>query len=115
MNDIETLRTHLFATLDGIKNGSVDVDKAKAINEVSQTIINTAKAEIDFAKVNGSVDSQFFIKPVYAPQLENKPDTAQENPTQVEEKDPFERPAHKWDTKNGHVTVEGGVTRHKMK
>lgn len=61
-NDINKLRETLFATLEGIKDGTIDTEKAKSINDVSQTIINTAKAEIEFAKVNGSVDSSFFNK-----------------------------------------------------
>lgn len=63
MSDIEKLRDHLFSTLEGIKSGTIDAEKAKSINEVSQTIINSAKAEIEFARVNGSVDSKFFAKP----------------------------------------------------
>ena len=32
MSDIDTLRTHLFDTLAGLKDGSISLDKAKAIN-----------------------------------------------------------------------------------
>ena len=63
MSDIDKLRAVLFDTLEGVKAGTIDLDQAKSINEVSQTIINSAKAEIDFARVNGSVDSKFFSKP----------------------------------------------------
>lgn len=65
MNDIQKLREHLFATLEGLKDkeNPMDLDRAKTVCQVSQTIINTAIAEVEFAKVNGSVDSSFFHKP----------------------------------------------------
>lgn len=62
MSDIDKLRTHLFDTLEGVKSGKIRVEQAKAVTEISQQIINSAKAEIDFARVNGSVDSTFFNK-----------------------------------------------------
>jgi hypothetical protein len=45
-NKIEDLRNHLFATLEALqdKDNPMPLDRAKAISEVAQTIINTAKA-----------------------------------------------------------------------
>ena len=40
--NINELRDTLFETLNGIKSGAIDLDKARAINEVSKTIIDTA-------------------------------------------------------------------------
>lgn len=57
---INDLRTHLFAALDGLSNGSMDIDRAKAISDVSQTIINSAKVEIDHMKVTGGPGSSFI-------------------------------------------------------
>lgn len=57
--NITNLRTTLFDTLQGIKDGSIDLDKARAINEVSKTIIDTAKVEVDYLKVNGGGESAF--------------------------------------------------------
>lgn len=31
--DITTLREQLFATLAGVKDGSIDIDRARAVNE----------------------------------------------------------------------------------
>ena len=45
MKNITDLRATLFDTLEAIKAGKLDIDRAKAINEVAQTIINTAKAQ----------------------------------------------------------------------
>ena len=43
--NINNLRETLFETLNGIKSGAIDLEKARAINEVSKTIIDTAKVE----------------------------------------------------------------------
>jgi len=61
-NDIDTLRTHLFGALDGLKAGSMDIDKAKAISDVAQVIINTAKVEVEYAKATGQSGSTFLDK-----------------------------------------------------
>ena len=55
VNDITELRTALFNTLRslGDKDNPLDIDRAKAISEVAQTIINTAKVEIDHMKIAG--------------------------------------------------------------
>jgi hypothetical protein len=57
-NKLTDLRDHLFETIELLKdedNNSMTVEKAKAIAAVAQTIINTAKLEIDFVKaVDGS-------------------------------------------------------------
>lgn len=62
--NINDLRELLFDTLQGVKNGTVNVDSAKAISDLSQNIINTAKVEIDYLKAGGNVTSEFIeIKP----------------------------------------------------
>lgn len=65
MNDIQALRTHLFNTLKQLqdKENPMDIERAKAVCQVGSVIIDSAKAEIDFARVNGSIDTQFFHKP----------------------------------------------------
>jgi len=62
MNDINTLRQHLFDALQGVKDGSMSVEQAKAVSEVSQTIINSAKLEVDFCRVTGTDVGTNFIK-----------------------------------------------------
>lgn len=59
---IEDLREALFSTLQGVKDGSIDVDKARAINELGKTICDTAKVEVDYIKAAGG-ESQFLEKP----------------------------------------------------
>lgn len=61
MSDIAKLREHLFETLEGLKNNSIDLDHAKAISETAQTIINSAKVEVDFMRVTGQQTTSGFI------------------------------------------------------
>lgn len=59
-NSIEDLRKALFQTLQGVRDGSVDLDKAKTINEISKTLVDSAKVEVEFLKVTGGEQSQFL-------------------------------------------------------
>lgn len=58
---IEDLRESLFDTIEAIKSGKIDVEKAKAITNIAQVIVNSAKAEVDFLKnVNATGDTGFM-------------------------------------------------------
>lgn len=61
-NNIETLRMHLFETLAALKDkdSPMDIERAKAISEVSQVIINTAKVEVQFAQATGARTTAFL-------------------------------------------------------
>lgn len=67
-NDITTVRNALFDTLRGLsdKANPMEIDRAKAINEVAQTIINSAKVEVDALRVIGGIGSGFI--PALPPQ-----------------------------------------------
>lgn len=58
--NIDDLRSTLFDTLQAVKEGKLDIDRAKAISDLSQNIINTAKVEIDYLKAGGNVVSDFI-------------------------------------------------------
>ncbi|MGC4076247.1 MAG: hypothetical protein QM702_04295 [Rubrivivax sp.] len=58
--NIEDLRQALFSTLDGVRAGTIDLDKARAVNEISKTIIETAKVEVDYLRVTGGGESAFI-------------------------------------------------------
>lgn len=58
--NINDLRKTLFETLQGVKDGTVSVEKARAVADLSQNIINTAKVEIDYLKAGGKVTSEFI-------------------------------------------------------
>ncbi|MEP6963340.1 MAG: hypothetical protein ABI995_14760 [Acidobacteriota bacterium] len=63
-NKINDLRDHLFETLEALKDPDkpMELDRAKAIAHVAQTIIDSARVEVDLVKaVHGlSAGSQFF-------------------------------------------------------
>ena len=62
-NDITELREILFDTIRRLKDGdkSMDIDRAEAINHSAQTIINTAKVEIDYTKATGAMTQTDFL------------------------------------------------------
>jgi hypothetical protein len=66
---IEDLREALFATLQGVKDGTIDVEKARAVNELGKTICDTAKVEVDYIKASGGGESTFLSGTVGADNL----------------------------------------------
>lgn len=52
--NIGDVRAALFSALEGLADKSLDIERAKAICEVSQTIINSAKVEVDFLRATGA-------------------------------------------------------------
>lgn len=61
-NTIADLREHLFATLSALrdKESPMEIERAKAISDVAQTIINSAKVEVDHMRVTGAEGSGFL-------------------------------------------------------
>lgn len=61
MKTINDLREVLFATIEDVREGRTEADKAKVVVDLAQTIVNTAKAEVDFMRYTGeSVDTGFI-------------------------------------------------------
>lgn len=73
MKTVADLRETLFSTLEAVKSGALDVEKAKVINEVSKTIVETAKVEVDYIRVVGEGQSQFLPPTGRQPQLPSEP------------------------------------------
>lgn len=94
-NDINALRSTLFETLQELKEGKMDLDRAKVINDTAQVIINTAKAEVDYMRVSGANTGTDFI-----PVAPRKPSLPPPSETQ---------------TATGTKTVSGNVTTHRLK
>ncbi len=61
-NKIEDLRNHLFATIEGLldEEKPMDINRAKAVADVAQVIVNSAKIEVDFMKVTDNHNSEFL-------------------------------------------------------
>ena len=101
-NDITALRDMLFKSLRDMqaadsKDQAAAIERARAMSDVSQTIINSVKAEIDFAKVTGKNSTSGFIPVAELPKL------APGKPVAV-------------DIENPRISYpEPGVTRHTCK
>lgn len=63
---IEDLRDTLFETIQMVKDGKMDHEKAKSITELAQVIINSAKVEVDFLKNVNQQGNTGFIAPTKA-------------------------------------------------
>jgi hypothetical protein len=73
---IEDLRDILFATIEKVGSGDMDLDRAKHIAELGQVMVNSGKVEVDFLRTTGSsADSKFFgsAERTQAQALEHKP------------------------------------------
>lgn len=64
---IEDLRAVLFETIAGVRDGTMSIEKAQTISDLSQVMVNTAKVEVDFAKATGQKGSGFLEKPAQLP------------------------------------------------
>lgn len=63
-DDITALRTALFEALRGVRSGTVGLDQARAINEISKTIIDTCRLEVDHIRAtDGDAKSSFIARP----------------------------------------------------
>jgi selenophosphate synthetase-related protein len=60
--NIDDLRELLFETIEGVKAGKIDVERAKMIGDLSQVMVNSAKVEVEYAKATGGTGSEFLDK-----------------------------------------------------
>ena len=60
-NNLDELREHLFATLRWVKDGSMDIDRARAVVQVAGVLIDSARVEVDYARVTGETGGSTFI------------------------------------------------------
>jgi hypothetical protein len=75
--NITDLRNLLFDAIAGVKSGNLDIDKARTINELSKTLVDTARAEIDHTKITGGMGSD-FLETVTEPRLSGPGETTRE-------------------------------------
>lgn len=70
-NRIQDLRDHLFATLEALqdKEAPMDLARAKTIAEVAQTLINSAKVEVQFLEATGELTDTGFLRHEERPPL----------------------------------------------
>lgn len=82
-DNINTLRETLFDTLRGLQDPKVklDVERAKAINATAQTIINSIKVEIDYARavLQGAPRTPFVPSSLVSPSGQDDAENATED------------------------------------
>jgi hypothetical protein len=57
---LNDLRETLFSTLQAVKDGTLDLDRARAVNEIGKTLIDSAKVEVDYLRTAGGGESSFI-------------------------------------------------------
>ena len=57
---IDGLRLALFDCIQGVANKTLDIDRAKAISDLAQVIINAAKVECQFLSITNRTSCDFF-------------------------------------------------------
>lgn len=60
-DNFDSMRNLLFESMRMVKEGTLDVEKAKSISQMAQTIINSVKVELDFIKMTDSKDKPKMI------------------------------------------------------
>lgn len=74
---IDDLREMLFETMQAVKDGSMDLGRAKAMGDLGQVVINTAKVEVQYlASTNGG--SSAFLESGTGTDLPALPDGSQD-------------------------------------
>jgi len=58
--DMTALRAHIFDTLAKVKSGDIDLDRARAVNEIGKTLVDTARVEVDYLRASGGGESEFL-------------------------------------------------------
>lgn len=82
-DDIHALRAVLFETLRSLKGDDpIDLERARAINETAQVIINSVKLEIDRMRIAGGGDRGTDFIPVL-PAAAQQSSVAAERQTQT--------------------------------
>lgn len=73
-NTIEDLRGYLFDTIKALKDPDkpMELERAKAIANLAQVVINTAKVEVDYLRIQGNGKGTGFIP---EKQIEQQPGT----------------------------------------
>lgn len=59
-DDLTSLRAHLFEAIRAVKAGQIDLDKARAVNELGRTLVDTARVEVDYLRATGGGESAFL-------------------------------------------------------
>lgn len=75
-NTMDDLRNHLFATIEALQDDDkpMPIERAKAICEVADRLIDTAKVEVKlYDLVGGQPTSRFLAQPEGEPAIPARP------------------------------------------
>ncbi len=63
-NKMQDLRDHLFTQLENLadKETDVDLDRIKAMTEISKVLVDSAKVEVAFINATGTSQTTGFIE-----------------------------------------------------
>lgn len=61
-NKIEDLRNHLFATIEALldEENPMDIERARAVSDVANVVINSAKVEVMYMRLTGTNGTNFI-------------------------------------------------------
>lgn len=62
-HNLDGLREQLFETLRAVKDGTLEIDRARAVVQVAEQLIDTARVEVDYVRVTGDAGGSTFIVP----------------------------------------------------
>lgn len=62
-NNLDGLREQLFETLRQVKDGTMEIDRAKVVVQVADALIDSARVEVDYVRVTGEAGGSTFIVP----------------------------------------------------
>ena len=71
MRDINYLRESLLSVMDMLAEDKISVDRAKAICEIGQVLVNSAKGEVDMMK-HTAADGSGFMRNYNVKQIGDK-------------------------------------------
>jgi hypothetical protein len=67
-DNLQGLRTHIFDAIRSVRDGTLDLDRARVINDLCKTANDTARTEVDFLRTTGGDQSQFLGPQAPGPQ-----------------------------------------------
>lgn len=70
MSNINALREQLFKTLTAVREGNMEIDRAKAVVTVADAIIDSARVEVEFTRVTGQNSTSGFLTSGQVPEAE---------------------------------------------
>jgi hypothetical protein len=82
-NTMQDLRNHLFTVLEDLTapddRRTMPIERAKAVADVAQVLINSAKAETEFLRVAGEL--KVAPRGPFFPAIEREPEPEEERPS----------------------------------